>query len=135
MIKQAKQILNTTSCKIALTGTDAPGNETNQLTQYTVYALRCYQGRHNLAITGDLTPATWDVLVTEPGATQFVGSQTQGQQGQQQQQGGQEEQGGQQQGGQEEQEQTYYTPPINLPPIGGVGQTEGGTNNSENNNE
>ena len=69
VIQQAKQILNTTLCKIAPTGTDSPGNETDELTRFTMYALRCYQYHNNLTATGNLTPETYTALLNEPGAS------------------------------------------------------------------
>ena len=65
VIQRAKELLNTTSCRIAVTGVDSAGNETDELTRFTVFALRCYQQENNLPITGTLTPATWDALLDE----------------------------------------------------------------------
>ena len=76
IIKRAKQILNTTNCKIAFTGIDSSGQETNELTRYTANSLRCYQRNNSLPITGNLTPATWDALVAEAGSGSGSGSGT-----------------------------------------------------------
>ena len=74
VIQQAKVLLNASSCKISLQGVDSAGQETNELTQFMVYALRCYQRRNNLPVTGNLDPATWTALT---GGEQSQQQQTQ----------------------------------------------------------
>ena len=81
VVRFAKVMLNKTSCRVAVSGTDSVGQETSTFTQYTAHALRCYQAANGLPVTGTLTPATWNALVAgDSGAL----SDAQGGQGQSQ---------------------------------------------------
>ena len=107
IIQRAKQILNTTQCKVGIAGQpDSAGSETTTLTQFTANALRCYQRLNNLAANGNLTPETWDALTKEPGAAAILAQQQQEQQQRIQRQQQQQQRQIQQQQQAEEQTQT-----------------------------
>ena len=56
-IREAQTLLNKTPCKVATTGAGSAGQETDYFGQRTQQAIRCYQQRNNLPITGTLTDA------------------------------------------------------------------------------
>ena len=63
-IREAQILLNKTPCKVATSGAGSVGQETDYLGAKTQQAIRCYQQRNNLPLTGTLTDELLSLLRT-----------------------------------------------------------------------
>lgn len=61
-IREAQILLNKTPCKVATFGAGSVGQETDYLGAKTQQAIRCYQQRNNLPLTGTLTDELLSLL-------------------------------------------------------------------------
>ena len=64
-IKLAQTLLNKSGCPVSIIGSEGPEVMTGYLDMLTEQALQCYQEARGLPLSGELTPQTFDLLVSE----------------------------------------------------------------------